>query len=134
MRWLTGLLSAALFACDAGDAPPAAPSPDALGDASGDGTGEGSDDPCAAGPVTTWANFGHGFLLGNCQGCHAATTPDRHGAPPGVSFDTPADVAHLRAAILATATGPAPTMPPAGGVSETDRARLALWLACDPLD
>jgi hypothetical protein len=132
VRSLPCLLAAAFVACDTVDAPPVAGSPDATHDAAG--AVDATDDPCAAGPVTTWANFGHGFLLGNCQGCHAATTPDRHGAPPGFSFDTPADVARLRAAILATSTGPAPTMPPAGGVSETDRARLALWLACDPLD
>ena len=126
MRGLAVLAATALLGCDADGAlaPPDDASPGA----------EAAADPCAEAPVTTWANFGHGFLIGNCQGCHASTATDRHGAPLGVSFDTPAEVSRLRSAILATATGPAPTMPPAGGVSEPDRARLARWLACDPLD
>ena len=123
-----GLGVVALAACEAGG--PAAMMPEVLGD----GVGDAADLACDDGPVTTWANFGHGFLLGNCQGCHAARAPDRHGAPVGIAFDTPADVARLRAAILRTSTGEAPSMPPAGGVSASDRARLALWLACDPLE
>ena len=30
---------------------------------------------CVDQPVVTWANFGAGFVLEACQGCHASTTP-----------------------------------------------------------
>jgi hypothetical protein len=93
---------------------------------------EVTDDPCGPAPVTTWDNFGQGFLRTNCQGCHAAAAPDRHGAPPGAVFDTLEDVRFFRDRIVATAAVEAPTMPPAGGVRELDRLRLALWLRCSP--
>jgi len=88
-------------------------------------------DWCAEAPVTTWNNFGQGFLVENCQPCHASTSVDRHDAPESVTFDTPDEVADHRARILVKATGDAPDMPPAGGVSEEDRARLEAWLLCD---
>jgi hypothetical protein len=86
---------------------------------------------CEQAPVTTWANFGHGFLLENCQPCHATTSVDRHQAPAQVVFDTPEDVLLRKVGILRMATGAEPLMPPAGGVSEADRARLEAWLRCD---
>ena len=91
-------------------------------------------DPCDEAPVTTWDNFGHGFLLENCASCHARTSLDRHEAPLDLTFDTPAEVARHRSDILAVATGLVPVMPPAGGVPSEDRARLLVWLTCDPLD
>lgn len=86
--------------------------------------------PCGGAPVVTWENFGAGFVTQHCQACHASTAPDRHGAPEGVVFDTESDVAAHgeRVRVRALDVG---DMPPLGGVSDDDRARLALWLACD---
>ena len=43
--------------------------------------------PCAQ-PTVTWDSFGQSFLITHCQGCHASTSPQRYGAPEGISFDT----------------------------------------------
>lgn len=87
---------------------------------------------CEGEPVVTWANFGQGFLREQCQACHASTVADRGDTPADVIFDTEADAVRLAARIEARASGEAPSMPPEGGVSATDRALLALWLRCDP--
>lgn len=92
---------------------------------------EPAPDWCDEAPVTTWHNFGAGFLVENCQPCHASASVDRHDAPKSVVFDSPADVAERKERILARATGLSPEMPPAGGVSDEDRARLEAWLRCD---
>jgi uncharacterized membrane protein len=105
--------------------------------ACGDDGGEGKDSPlpadtgaCADAPVLTWANFGAGFLIENCQSCHASTSPDRNGAPESVTFDTEAEALALQDRILIRAAGDAPDMPPEGGITEEDRHRLELWLTC----
>lgn len=85
---------------------------------------------CVDAPVLMWSNFGEGFLIENCQTCHASTTTDRHDAPEDVVFDTLADVQAERDAILDAATGDDPSMPPQGGVSDDDRLRLEIWLTC----
>lgn len=85
---------------------------------------------CADAPVVTWASFGQGFTIENCQSCHASTTADRYGAPEDVVFDSFADVKAQSDLILAVATGDDPSMPPEGGVDEDDRARLEYWLRC----
>ena len=87
-------------------------------------------DACSDEPVLTWANFGQGFMLENCQACHAATSPNRQGAPEGVSFDTEEQAWELLPRILARATGDAPDMPPQDGVDSEDRERLRIWLTC----
>lgn len=90
-----------------------------------------SADPfCADAPVVTYNNFGEGFLLANCQSCHASTAPDRHEAPEDVTFDTVEQAWAWAGAILAAATGEAPEMPPRGGIDEDDRVRLEWWLRC----
>jgi mono/diheme cytochrome c family protein len=99
----------------------------------GCGTGPGgadSADVCADAPLLTYDNFGRGFLTQNCQPCHATTSVDRHGADPDVTFDTYDDVVTEWGAIVRMATGPAPAMPPSGGIVEADREKLSLWLAC----
>ena len=83
-------------------------------------------------PTVTWETFGQGFMDTYCQGCHAAETPNRQGAPEIFSFDTESDaVAHATAILDSTAPldGEA-RMPPNGGPSEDDRARLEIWLTC----
>lgn len=97
----------------------------------GCGGDEASTDPaCADAPITTYDNFGAGFLTESCLACHASTAPDRHGAPEDVVFDTEEQVWALSDRILAVATGDDPTMPPEGGVTDEDRARLEVWLRC----
>ena len=87
---------------------------------------------CEDAPVTTWANFGEGFLLQACQPCHASSTAERNGAPETVVFDTEADAALFAGSILAAATGEDPSMPPEGGVSDDNRYFLEAWLTCWP--
>ena len=81
-------------------------------------------------PIETWETFGQGFLLAQCQGCHASSTPERFGAPEEVVFDTREDAIFYKDRILARAAGTDPTMPPNGGSSDEDRERLRLWLTC----
>lgn len=100
------------------------------GDSGADTAPDPGPDPCAGVPVVSWTNFGEGFLVENCQACHASGTPNRYGAPEDVAFDTEADVRVHRDRILARATGEAPTMPPMGGVSDDDRYLLEVWLVC----
>lgn len=79
-----------------------------------------------------YQNFGEPFSLDWCRGCHSAALPAgmRQKAPVGVDFDGPADLVKWKDRILARSTGPTPSMPPAGGPSDTERALLAEWLTC----
>lgn len=94
------------------------------------GCAEEASELCADAPVTTWDNFGAGFLKQSCDTCHAASAPDRHGAPVAATFDSEEDVWALADRILVRATGEGASMPPQGGVPEDDRYRLAVWLSC----
>lgn len=85
---------------------------------------------CAEVPVVTYANFGEGFILHHCQGCHASTTQDRYGAPEAVAFDTVEQVWAFQERILERAASEPPTMPPAASTTEDDRTRLRWWLLC----
>ncbi|MFO0748509.1 MAG: hypothetical protein U1F43_23015 [Myxococcota bacterium] len=116
----------ALAACDDGGG--SSPGPDASAEVD---TSVLPIDWCDDAPVLSWDNFGQGFMVENCQPCHASTAAVRHDAPDDVTFDTPADIALFRDRILLRATGPTPEMPPAGGVSLDDRALLEAWLRCD---
>jgi hypothetical protein len=83
---------------------------------------------CADVPLLTYANFGRGYLTEYCQGCHASTTLDRHGAPETVTFDT-LELAWGKAdRILERSLGG--TMPPSGGVSDDDLTMMEWWLTC----
>ena len=77
----------------------------------------------------TWDAFADGFFRSRCQACHASTSPDRRGAPDGVAFDDEAATRgqgeRVRARVLVE-----PTMPPGGGLSESERALLDVWLSC----
>ena len=85
---------------------------------------------CVDAPVVTWDSWGQGFLGATCQSCHRSTSPDRNGAPVEVSFDDRDSALGLAERILARSTGPEPTMPPGGGVTEDDRYKLEVWLTC----
>jgi hypothetical protein len=90
--------------------------------------------PCTSVPRLTWENFGQSFMLENCQTCHASGTlyRDQASTPPPahLTFDTHADVIGSRDAILSSATGDSPRMPPEGGVSPLDREKLEIWIDC----
>ena len=97
--------------------------------------GEGGDDSatetCGRTPPLTYENFGQGFLRSHCTGCHGVLLPEeqREGAPLGVDFDTWGDVLNWAERIeIRTAEE---TMPPGGGPSAEERAKLAEWMACD---
>jgi len=81
-------------------------------------------------PALNWDNFGEGFLLENCQSCHAGSSQSRYDAPEEVTFDNKTQVWYWADRILARATGDEADMPPAGGVSDDDKQRLEWWLAC----
>lgn len=88
--------------------------------------------PCDEQPVLTYDTFGRGFLATYCDGCHGAAVQARQGAPADVVFDTREQALALADRILAR-TAPEdgePTMPPVGGVTDEDRARLRVWLGC----
>ncbi len=80
----------------------------------------------------TYDTFGAPFLSTWCRGCHASALPldMRQGSPPQINFDDLATARALGARILARSVGDAPTMPPAGGPSQAERARLEEWLRC----
>ena len=107
------------------------------GDKDGDDTSGGGDDTavtstdlCADAPVVTWENFGQGFLIANCQSCHAEATESRNGAPEDITFDTYEQSIAQADRILARAAADPPTMPPLGGTLEDDRYLLEVWLTC----
>ena len=79
-----------------------------------------------------YGNFGAPFVSNWCRGCHSASVPAgmRQRAPLAVNFDTEAQVLEYRERIAARALGTKPTMPPAGGPSDEERALLAEWIAC----
>jgi uncharacterized membrane protein len=84
---------------------------------------------CEGEPVVAYNNFGHGFLLTYCQGCHAGSAPERYGAPEAVTFDSVEEAWSWSDRILAR-TVEAGGMPPAGGVSAEELLLLESWLTC----
>ena len=90
----------------------------------------GNHDAAADSCDVTWENFGQAFLVTNCQPCHASDTEERFDAPEDVVFDVEEDAELWASRILARSSGSEPTMPPAGGVAESDRALLEEWLTC----
>ena len=80
----------------------------------------------------SYQNFAAPFVITWCRGCHGESQPVtmRQDAPIGVNFDTADDVRGAGDRLLARATGAAPTMPPAGGPSDEERALLAEWIGC----
>ena len=101
--------------------------------ASDSGSAQPLSPPCDEAASVSYANFGEGFLVENCQGCHASTSADRHGAPVGVIFDTLAQAWDQADRILERSVyADSNTMPPAGGPNEDDLVRLEWWLVCAP--
>jgi len=92
-------------------------------------TGAAAGDVCADAPVTTWENFGAGFITQNCQSCHASTAAERNGAPETVTFDTEEQALAWGNQILARVTV-SEDMPPQGGLSDDQRQLVVYWLEC----
>ena len=90
------------------------------------------DDETCRTSYVDYTNFGEPFALDWCRGCHSATLPAnmRQNAPASINFDTQAEILAQKDRILIRAAGAQPTMPPAGGPSEGERALLAEWLGC----
>src|SRR5439155_9648842 len=79
-----------------------------------------------------YQNFGEPFVANWCRGCHSGGLPSgmRQGAPADVNFDTQLEVQDHAMDMAANASAVQPTMPPAGGPSDDERAMLAEWLGC----
>jgi hypothetical protein len=125
-------LSAACSTFDAGKyAPPTGEFPGSGGDDTG-GTSpeEEAELDCDEQPMLNWDNFGQGFMIQNCNGCHHSESPDRYGAPPDAIFDDVADVWARRGGVLSSAGGANPWMPPNGGTKALEREKLEIWLRC----
>ena len=93
--------------------------------------------PCPEGSEVDGQNFGVGFILTYCSGCHSSGVPadERQMAPAGVDFDNVDDVRAWADRIWARAADQNMTMPPVNSVPDADRIKLGEWLACGaPLD
>ena len=92
---------------------------------------------CLREPALDYDNFGRGFVEQFCAGCHSSLTPPAHrnGAPPGLDFDHYGAVMSWAERIEARVMEPDPgrAMPPGGGPSEEERARLREWVQCSVL-
>jgi hypothetical protein len=80
----------------------------------------------------TWETYGAAFVTTWCTSCHSTELVgeiERYGAPEQVNLDSLAGV-RLWAPSLSVATGPDPSMPPAGGVPTDQVERFAEWVAC----
>jgi uncharacterized membrane protein len=84
---------------------------------------------CETGLDVTWDGWAAGFMLSQCQPCHASETPNRYGAPASVTFDSLEDCREQAGAIEDAVLTRA-SMPPAGGITDDERALLARWLDC----
>jgi hypothetical protein len=108
------------------------PAPRPEGGDGDDTGGEGADGeaPIPCDEAGTWATTGQPFALTWCTGCHATGRlgEERHGAPEGLDLDSRAAFVAAGAASLARVD--AGTMPPGGGPSAGERARLRAWLDC----
>jgi len=77
----------------------------------------------------TWAGFASGFFAGRCAACHSEDTPNRFGAPEGIDFDSEAHV-EARLEDIQRAVLDNETMPPGGGLLDSEKDRLEQYLAC----
>lgn len=84
---------------------------------------------CDTALPVTWSNWGEGFVLTHCSGCHAENASDRHGAPEGVFFDSEEQVLQSATTFLRMVVDDE-TMPPAGGVRQEEMVLLEAWLGC----
>jgi len=85
---------------------------------------------CADEIDVNYENFGEGFLLTHCQGCHSSSAPNRFGAPESVIFDTSDEVDVWRDSIYRVIFTDE-SMPPAGGITDDELTLVEIWLGCD---
>ena len=81
----------------------------------------------------TYDSWVRGFLEGKCQSCHASTAPNRHGAPPNVTFGSEVSATEWSERIYITIFEEG-SMPPSGGVTQDERILLEQWLDCPTKD
>ena len=94
-------------------------------------TTSASSSPTASTTALTYDNFGQDFFDTWCQSCHAANQTNRNGAPDDIFFDTRDDIYRLRTQVYAQAAGTNASMPIGPhGPSDSEREKLADWLAC----
>jgi len=95
---------------------------------------------CPTANAPTYESFGRSFFATYCTSCHSAAAVSRHGAPPGIDFDTEDEIRRHTTAIDAeAAAGPQATntdMPDMTGPvhmqpTETQRQQLGQFLACE---
>lgn len=87
--------------------------------------------PCPDDSELTYDNFGRPFLDAHCQRCHASDSPDRGGAPIGITFDSRDQAMRHRERIFVRAAGDNTSMPPGpDDPPAEEREMLAEWLAC----
>lgn len=103
--------------------------------ACGGGERDSGAQACDRDPPLRYDNFGQGFMGKHCAGCHSSLFegPMRKGAPPGVDLDTYANIVTWAYRVEARAIGDGRTMPPGGGPSPAELARLDEWLQCNVL-
>jgi uncharacterized membrane protein len=89
---------------------------------------------CLRRPPLNYVNTGEGLVERHCRSCHGRFQigPQRSQAPVGVDFDDEADVLYFAQEIYQAAVVDQ-TMPPAGGMLESERQLLDEWLRCDVL-
>lgn len=85
---------------------------------------------CDSGSDVTYADFGETFIRQHCQGCHASSSNDRHGAPESVHFDSIEDIWERRDDILRVTTSDEADMPPAWKLDEDNIRLVQQWLEC----
>lgn len=87
---------------------------------------------CPPESFLTWENFGEGFMLDHCTGCHSELLDEgqRANAPLDVDFNTQAQVQDQIDRIYARSGDANDTMPPVNTISAEERIHLGDWLAC----
>ncbi len=92
---------------------------------------EEADPRCSREPPLTWENFGHGFTMQFCAGCHSSLIPpsQREGAPEDYNFDTYEGVVYWADKMERPVVDG--EMPPGGGPTAAEIALFAEWLACE---
>lgn len=88
--------------------------------------------PCPDDSSLTYENFGEGFFLSWCNGCHASALgeDERQDAPLASNFDDLEQIRAFKDRVWLRSADHNVTMPPVGGPEDDERARLGEWLAC----
>ncbi len=88
---------------------------------------------CPKGTMSSYENFGSGFMSQFCLACHSQKVPTnlRAGAPLETNFDTAGDVQRWRALIILRTNSAAKNpMPPTQEIPKSQKAILSEWLEC----